>query len=372
MNTRIILLCAVVIVSIASLTCKKNNSVEEHPESASASITLFDKVLFYDGYAATVSEPVPPNVIRVANARYATRLTDENIARLGGTLRMEITVKAACDNYDRIGNVFVSMMKKGTPYEKNAVAGRIEIARFITPFMDKNKTPDEVPYTFVIDNVARLLTDEGLNGAYDFWIELEIFGVPYAAQTQISGCAGSTKTSYGTLTFVTTKVPEAKAGQELIPIAAFMDFDNYKHTDIIGKTVKSFSITTAAAVRQAKLYLITSNHGSNSGGEEYNRRKHYVYFDGVLLDTYTPGGKSCEPYRKYNTQSNGIYGRNVQSDADWASFSNWCPGDVIPIRVYDLKDVAPGTHTFKIEVPDAKFVAGQGNIPISAYIQGDK
>ncbi|MEW6508228.1 MAG: peptide-N-glycosidase F-related protein [Bacteroidota bacterium] len=125
-------------------------------------------------------------------------------------------------------------------------------------------------------------------------------------------------------------------------------------------------------VKNAKLYLITSSHGANPGGEEYNRRDHYIYFDNKLLSVYLPGGKSCEPFRIYNTQRNGIYGTSARTDAEWISFSNWCPGDVIPIRVYHLGDLEKRKYTFRIEVPDAKFVGKQGEIPLSAYIQGDK
>ena len=36
-------------------------------------------------------------------------------------------------------------------------------------------------------------------------------------------------------------------------------------------------------LNDAKLYVITSNHGANSGGEEYNRRNHYIYFEFALF-----------------------------------------------------------------------------------------
>ena len=84
---------------------------------------------------------------------------------------------------------------------------------------------------------------------------------------------------------------------------------------------------------------------------------------------YTPGGVSCEPYRKYNTQPNGIYG-NKRSDKSWQRSSNWCPGAIIPIREIDLGPVTKGTHTFTVEVPDAKFNGEQGDFPVSAYFQG--
>ena len=115
--------------------------------------------------------------------------------------------------------------------------------------------------------------------------------------------------------------------------------------------------------------LITSNHGANSGGEEYVRRQHYVYLDSELILEYTPGRTSCEPFRMYNTQSNGIYGPSPRSDAEWQSFSNWCPGDIIDRRTIDLGELESGTHEFVIDVPDAVFAGDEGNFPLSLYLQ---
>jgi hypothetical protein len=120
------------------------------------------------------------------------------------------------------------------------------------------------------------------------------------------------------------------------------------------------------------LYLITSNHGANSGGEEYIRRIHNIYFDQNLVLTYTPGEPSCEPYRVYNTQGNGIYGPNPRTDAQWQSFSNWCPGAAIPIREINLGFLNNGAHTFKIDVPAAVFANNEGNFPVSLYLQGTR
>lgn len=372
MKNKLYLLPILVILFVIIVKCAKDSPTEDTTQLESSSITLFDEVLYYDGYAETVNEPVHDGIIRVSNSKYVTKIPDSFISSANNKLDMTITLRAACDNYDRIGNVFLSFMNKGDSYDASNVVDKIEIARFITPFMDKNKTPAEVPYNFEIENVAKLFNDISFTNKYDFWMELDIFGVPYAANKQIAGCEGKNYTFYGTLKLTTDDQPSEDKSQALFPIASFISFNNYKDTDVNGKTIKSFTVEITAPVKNAKIYLITSNHGANTNGEEYNRRDHYIYFDGNLLDVYKPGGKSCEPYRQYNTQSNGIYGRSARTDSEWASFSNWCPGDRIPTRIYDLGNLEQGNHTFKIEVPDAKFADAQGDIPLSAYIQGDK
>jgi hypothetical protein len=157
-----------------------------------------------------------------------------------------------------------------------------------------------------------------------------------------------------------------------MPLFFYQNFNNYQvgATDILGTTQKTLVFDIPQDLTDVTLYLITSNHGANAGGEEYNRRYHYVYFDNVTQLTYKPGRATCEPFRQYNTQSNGIYGPSPMTDAQWQSFSNWCPGDVIDIRTINLGNVNAGSHTFFIRVPAAVFAGGQGNFPMSLYLQG--
>ena len=341
--------------------------------SAQTTIKVFDTVLFFDGYAARVDTPLPqPGITRHRNDLYARKLTTQELQSIGSTLTMNVTIKAACDNYDRIGNVNIAFVPKGdTTYHPDSVK-RIEIGRFITPFMNKNYSPTQVPYTYSIDNVTYLLRDVALNAAYDFWVELEVFGVPYAANTQVQGCAGRNDVFYGSLEFVTSGTTGSQDNNVFIPISFKKDFNNYNvnATDTIGKTTRTFTFDVPEALTDASFFLITSNHGANSGGEEYNRRFHYVYYDNNLIHSYKPGRTSCEPFRQYNTQGNGIYGSGPRTDAQWQSFSNWCPGDKIDIRVLNLGPVAAGTHKFMITVPTAVFTGAQGYIPLSLYFQG--
>ena len=335
-------------------------------------IQLFDKVRYYDGYAATVSQPVPAGVIRHRNDLYATKMTDQQLASIGGQLTMNVTIKASCDNYDRIGNVNMALVPKGaTTYNPDSVA-RIEIGRFITPFMNKNVMPDTVPYTYNIENVARLMKESSITGAYDIWIELEVFGVPYAANNEVAGCSGRNDVFFGSLELVTDAATAAENTNVLIPLSLKQSFNNYQTgaSDAVGTTKKTININVPQALSDAVLVLITSNHGANQGGEEYNRRMHYVSFDGTEVLSYKPGRLSCEPFRKYNTQGNGIYSPSPRTDAQWQSFSNWCPGDVIDTRIIRLGAVTSGSHVFKIDVPDAVFTGSQGNIPLSLYLQG--
>ena len=376
------------LVSLLALGCKRDNNVPQLDLAAQnkmaatkqdavsllagGSFKVFDEILFYDGYAATVTTPVPAGITRVNNSKYVRKLSATELSNIGGNLQVKVSIKAQCDNYDRIGFVALAFMPKNTAFSETA-GKHIEIGRIITPFMDKNKTPNTVPYLFNTNNLTQLLRDPNVQSTYDIYVEFSLFGVPYDAQVKIAGCSGRNDTFFGTVEFSSGASVPTTSPVFFESLSFQKSLDNYTagNTDQIGQTKRTITVSVPQAITDARLFVITSNHGANSGGEEYNRRNHFIYFDNVQKLMYKPGGKSCEPYRMYNTQSNGIYGFS-RSDASWIATNNWCPGDIIPIREISLGNLSSGNHTFRIEVPDAVFTGKQGYIPLSVYLQGNK
>lgn len=355
-----------------------SESTEGTENTEKNELIVFDGAVFYDGYRMenNPDKELEDGILRHSCSLYAKPLTEEQLNSIGEDLNLKVYVEALCDNYDRIGNVNIAFVPKGeTTYDPWQVE-RIEIGRFITPFMDKNKEPNVVPYYYDIAYLSQLLRDTRIRNRYDLWLELEIFGVPYAANQQIKGCKDRNDVFKGTAVFETSEPATEVGNTILIPIVIKKpeyigsNLNNYKEeaTDTLGKTTKTYKIDLPCDVNDARIVLITSNHGANAGGEEYNRRTHRVYVDDALSLTYKPGRESCEPFRKYNTQANGIYGYTPMSDSQWQSFSNWCPGDVIDNRQIMLGDFSKGEHKIRIEVPRAKFLDQQGDIPVSMYL----
>lgn len=348
-------------------------------------VTVFNDVPFYSMYhylgdgqtmPPEAYSQIPAGAIRLHAYEQdiiSRKLTATEITSIGSNVTMNVTLKAACDNYDRIAGVNLVLVPKGsTTYTFNqADIKRIEIGRFITPFMNKNNSPTEVPYTYKIDNISNILHDTALSANYDFWIEFRADGYSAAANTQVAGCADRTDVFRGNLEFVTSGVA-TPAQNFLLPISYRKDLNNYNATDVPGQTTRLVTFTLEQPIQNAVLYLTTSNHGANPGGEEYIRREHYIYLDNQLLYQYKPGGKTCEDYRQFNTQSNGIYGAAAKPLRNWISWNNWCPGDVIPNREVNLGNLSAGEHTIKLNVPDAVFKDGQGYFPVSMYIQNQK
>ncbi|MFL9844883.1 peptide-N-glycosidase F-related protein [Flavobacterium rhizosphaerae] len=347
-------------------------------------VELFDDAVFYSMYEGAVDQPLPPNAIRNNNSSYGIKLTDEVIANFGSSLTLNVQAASLCDNYDRIGNVNLAFVPKGaTSYEYNQVT-RIELGRFITPFM----IPDgdvEVPYTYDISHVVDILHHPILTDNYDFWIELEIYGYQGsatqggAAAEYPSICPSTRNDVYrGSLQLVS----EGTYTEKFIyfqPLCFKYELKDYtlNGTDVLGETVRTLGFHAPAEVTDTKYYFINSNHGSNSGGEEYVRRWHYIYYDNELKLQYKPGGVSCIPFLQYNTQPSCIFYDCSQNpspllpdnDAYWY-WNNWCPGDKIPTRVVELGVVPEGDHEFKVDVPDATFNGDQGYFPMSVYVMG--
>ena len=165
------------------------------------SLPVFTKTLFYDGYLVNnIPDTIPADsILRHTTSCYAIKLTDRVLNNIGDSLRLNVWVKACCDNYDRIGNVNLALVPKGAETYNVDSVQRIELGRFITPFMDKNKQPDTVPYTYSVNYLSYILRDAYLRSHYDLWMEFEIFGVPYASNEEIEGCAGRSDVFQGTL-----------------------------------------------------------------------------------------------------------------------------------------------------------------------------
>jgi hypothetical protein len=375
-------LLKIALAGVAILSpCLKVNAEEQ-------TIRVFEDAKFYDGYLLKnfPSDIPEDDILRHYTYLYAKQLTEEQLNQIGNYLRMDVYVTAACDNYDRIGNINLALVPKGqdtytVTHDPEQDVARIELGRFITPFMNKNASPKTVPYTYNVSYLSYILRDASLREKYNFWVEFELFGVPYAAQQQIRGCGVRNDVFLGTLDFVTNGGPLEQTNDDvLVPIVIkrpeYMggNLNNYSEsgTDEIGTTVKTYTFTVPENVNESQLVLITSNHGADTEGEEYYRRMHYVYFDDELVLTYVPGRTSCEPFRVYNTQANGIYGTTARTDEEWQSFSNWCPGDVIDNRIILTGNLSAGEHKVKIAVPAAIFYGKKGDIPVSIFFQGLK
>lgn len=354
---------------------------------------IFDNVTFYDGYDPVVyGADANDGILRHNNFQYAVRLTDDMLSNMGEALRLDVEIGARCDNYDRMGNISIALVDKGAETYIYEDVQHIEIARFVTPFMNKNKNPKKVPFSYALPDLGKILHDSDLRARYDFWLEAEVFGIPYAARTQVLGCTDRSDVFNMTvdITALPASAQNLAANSVLVPIymkrseeKGNINFNNYnpQACDTVGVATRTFRFNVPQDVTDSKISLIMTNHGAKEYGEEYERRLHLVYFDSELILAYTPGGESCEPYREYNTQGNFIYTNDVWKelgDEYWHLYSNWCPGQAVPTRELRTGALKAGAHEVMIRVPDATFFGDDdqesrdGDFRPSLYFQGVK
>lgn len=349
-------------------------------------LTVFDDAVYYGMYEGTVSTPVPEGAIRNRNWSYGKKLTEDQIAAIGNRLTINVLAEALCDDYDRIGNVNLAFVPRNSTSYVYEEVQRIEIGRFITPFMNNlTRTPTQVPYTFEADNIAKLLHDTSISADFDFWIELEIYG--YQGGVGQGGAAADFPTICGTrndvykgsLELVSENDATVTQGENYFKWLSYkFELKDYvqatetnnagQGTDVLGETVRTINFSFEEEVPNAKFYVVMSNHGSAANGEEYRNRLHYIYLDNTELLNYRPG-QNCEQFRVYNTMGNGVYGAGTRTENYWLGRA-WCPGARIETRIVDLGTLAAGEHSFKMDVPAALFSGNDGYFPMSVYVQG--
>ncbi len=372
-------------LALALLSSASPALAQEPEQDGRESLTAFNSTIFYDGYKTdeVIDAAADDGIFRFRNHTYYYRLREDFCKSVGDDVTLDVVIGALCDNYDRFGNLSIMFVPKGEPIDTENTPDRyekIEIARYITPFMNMRKTPDEVPYSYFLPDLGIILRDPQIHEKYDLWLEAYLFGVPYAANEQILGCKGRNDVFRLTTTFSYTPAGEETADRKshVIPVATVLseehgevNFNNHSAaaTDTLGITTRTWKFNVPANVSDSKIVLINTNHGAEPGGEEYNRRQHLVYVDGEIAMVYTPGGVSCEPYRKYNTQTNGIYGVRPLPDSGW-EWNNWCPGQAVPIREISLGALEAGEHSVMIRVPDAVFTNGTGDYRPGIYFEG--
>lgn len=268
------------------------------------------------------------------------------------------------DAYDRTGSVFViptdkplsyldamRALKSVPAFVSNGVeypalistpdySTPVELMRFFTSFgvgkFNHIKVPgqqwaDSVIYKTDVTALASLLTGEVWIGAYIGNWDKNGHKVNLRLKYYPDG-RGERELKVMPL-FNTVNYME-QAGQ---PYPTFMDKDSLRVT-----------FTLKEAVKEAKLFYLTTGHGGWDNGDEFNPKLNTIYMDGAKVISFIPWRDDCGTYRNWNPASGNF--SNGQSSSD-LSRSNWCPGTVTnPDYIY-LGDLEAGEHTLSVKIP---------------------
>ena len=290
---------------------------------------------------------------------------------------LELTTQSSGDAYDRTGSIFLIPedsltfytaltegienlpyfeSKKGSKYQgmhlTNQYTPLVELIRFFTPFgvghfndrvtLQGLEWEEEVYYKQEITDLRYYLQGEVMIGAfignYDggghlLSLDLKAYPGDFVAEPM--------KNNLWTLPLFNTCNVMEMAGQ------------NYPHFFDTDTLTAHFYLPEG--VKNLRLRYITTGHGGWGGGDEFNPKPNHIIIDDTIQYQYTPWREDCGRYREWNPVSGNFWNGLSSSDL---SRSGWCPGTATqPTYIY-LPDLAPGTHTIKIAIPQGQAEGG--------------
>jgi hypothetical protein len=347
------------------------------PEAATVgSFNVFDHIPMFNMYSS--SQPTgytPPAGVLMwqYGTIFVTKLDAQQQSLIGSDLVAQVTYYAQCDNYDRIGGVFVIIEPSGqTPQPTDP---RIELARFITPFSDWSQGA-QATYAFPqgsLSSFASVLADP----THDVWIGMGGGSYPTYTGNPCSGLAvdaGNIPTDAGaeflevgfsySLDFVST-MPLASGAALALP-AFTLPSDAGGPAAISNVPLASTPIqgtfTNPGGAVAGHITVIVSGHGSAQGGDEYEYTQDTVSVGSLDPDAGTSIGSfstmiDCSPYAAASPDGNpGIFQGNTTYNP-----RNWCPGALVVSHSYPAMLPAGSS--------DVVLGIDPGQVPSGSYFQ---
>jgi hypothetical protein len=307
---------------------------------------VFDHIPQFGIYVSTdpAGYTPPTGVVMWSHGtEFLTKLSAEQKAQIGGDLAARVTYHAQCDNYDRLGGLFLVVEPKDqVPMPTDT---RTELVRFITPFSDYTQgaratavfpDADLSPY-------AKVLAD----GDHDVWIGIAGGSNPYDGDP----CSGAAVTpqfaavgfAYS-VDFVSSK-PLPAGDVLLVPGVVQPNATSVPVTGVL---------TNPGPPISGHVTVVVSGHGSAGGGDEYE------YTQDALSVNGQPAGSfstmiDCAPFRAASPDGNpGIFQNNLHGNP-----RNWCPGALVPAHSFPVT-LATGENPVSLGI-------SPGQVPSGSY-----
>ncbi len=318
--------------------------MEAGPEAATVgSFNVFDHIPMFNMYSSTQPTTyTPPAGVLMwqYGTIFVTKLDAQQQSLIGSDLAAKVTYYAQCDDYDRIGGVFVLLEPKGQMPQPTDP--RIELVRFITPFSDWSQGA-AATYAFPpgsLSAFASVLADP----TRDVWIGMgggsypTYTGNPCTGLPPDAGNAAFEAVGFlYSLDFAST-MPLASGAAIALP-AFTLPSDAGGPSAISNVPLTSTPIqgtfTNPGGALMGHVTVIVSGHGSAQGGDEYEYTQDTVSVGSLDPDAGTAIGSfstqiDCSPYASASPDGNpGIFQGNTTNNP-----RNWCPGALVVSHSY--------------------------------------
>ncbi|MEK8029878.1 peptide-N-glycosidase F-related protein [Ideonella sp. DXS29W] len=312
-------------------------------QAAPGTFTPFSDIPMFGLYATDAPPYTPPAGVLMKNngTRYITKLTSAQRALIGSDLKARITYHAQCDNYDRLGAMFLIVKRPGEdPLDTDPI---VEVARWVTPFSDFWQGA-KATYTFPEADLAPF---SGLmrNRNVDVWLGIDGGSNPYTGDPCTNKDVTPEFRVVGfryTVDLVSTQPGKASKGLPSMPVP----MSDYTSVPVAGSA-------TSKRTGGGTAVVIVSGHGSASGGDEYKHTVDTLTVNGAAVGSFSTQAM-CAAYRKYSPDGNPfIFLNNGGSNP-----RNWCPGALIPAHSFRVTLGAENTVSLDMDdprVPDGSY-----------------
>lgn len=312
--------------------------------AAPGTFTAFSDIPQFGMYATSPPVYTPPaGVLMQRNGtRFLTQITPAQQAKIGTDARARVTYHAQCDNYDRLGALFLVFKPHGElPTEADADAG-MEVARWVTPFSDYWQG-SKATYTFADADLAPFAALMA-STKKDVWIGIDGGSNPYngdpCTKRNVTPEFRAVGFRYSVDVVSSAAAPTAPERRPSGPVLKA----NYTAVPIEGSA-------PSRRTGPGKAIVIVSGHGSDNGGNEYKHTNDTLTVNGVVVGSFSTK-VNCASYRKYSPDGNPFLFMNNNG----SNPRNWCPGALVPARVFPV--TLTKNNTVRLDMDDASVPAG--------------
>ncbi|MET0342938.1 MAG: peptide-N-glycosidase F-related protein [Polyangiales bacterium] len=316
------------------------------PASRPGTFKVFDRIPQFGMYAEKDPDNYqPPAGMLMWNVGtlFAAKLSDAQKAQIGSDVKARLTYHAQCDNYDRIGNLFMVVVPKGQA--PTASTPRTELLRIITPFSSYQRGAlATFTYPLVdLSTYARTLSDP----EKDAWLVIGGGSNPHANDP----CARANRPAafraigyFYSLELVSTQ-PLTQG-----PSVTLTALSNHQAKS----TPITATLTAPAGGLTGRVTVIVSGHGAEAGGNEYMNTRDTLTVNGQTVGSFSTA-VDCASLARFSPEGNpGIFQRNTSSNP-----RNWCPASIVQPRTFPVT-LKPGANTVSLAI-------NPGRVPNGSY-----
>ena len=414
MKKTIIALCLVCAAAVSAAAANH----KELAARGNTTIKVFDKerVRWNPDSLPGFSAAGADGIIRLANGRIL--LKKIHVPHYMRSVKVNVKVRVASngDRWDKSGSCFVMpkhtavnliSIAQGkatypaidsTKLEKlvGVVAGKdyqpnVELMRFMTPFgvgyyssnddsLSSKRRPVYIPkwadcveWQQDVTDLYPMLEDEAYVGVFiDTWTK--------------EGYVASVTLDFKESTVSCQRLTRS----HVLPLVNTVYYMGQEYPDIFARRPLSTTFSVPKNAHNIRLKYIVTGHGGHDGGDEFVQKENILSVDGREVLHFTPWRDDCASFRRFNPATgvwlekrvaayigdDGYTEKEVEEPVASSDFSrsNWCPGtDVVPEEV-KLDGIAPGKHTFTVDIPKAQPIKGDemNHWLVSAYLVWDE